>query len=121
MLFRSLEEAGVPPARGRTLYEPAVLGIATNFEAMTDYRRAATAYETYLQQYPQSAEAPGARYGLARAYQKLGDTEKALTMYQEAVQSASDDSLWKKAAAQSAKQLQWEKEHPYLLREETNQ
>ncbi|MFW6286771.1 MAG: tetratricopeptide repeat protein, partial [Candidatus Sumerlaeota bacterium] len=116
-----LEEAGVPPARGRALYEPAVLGIATNFEAMADYRRAATAFETYLEQYPQSAEAPGARYGLARAYRKLGETEKALTMYEQAAQSAPEDSLWKKAAAQSARQLQWEKEHPYLLREETSE
>ncbi|MDZ7333296.1 MAG: tetratricopeptide repeat protein [candidate division KSB1 bacterium] len=61
------------------------------------YQFAAQAYQMLLTRYPDSPYAANAKYGLANAYEKLGDFTSAVLIYQEIINTLKNSPLAKQS------------------------
>jgi len=61
------------------------------------YEYAIQAYQLVLSRYPKSSFAPNSKYGIANAYEKLGDYSKAIEKYNETITSFKQTPLAKKS------------------------
>ncbi len=59
------------------------------------YKKAATLFEGYLSRYPQSINAPDARYYLADSYYQTGNNEKASAYYTEVINEKKSSFITK--------------------------
>ena len=115
--LKDIQSAGVPLVETGASGGNLLLLKAENLTRLGDYPNSAIAYQQYLDLFPTAAEAPLARYSLARAYELGNEREKALKEYERLAQS-KEDPFWSQTARGTADQLRWEVEHPYVIRKE---
>jgi tetratricopeptide (TPR) repeat protein len=115
--LKDIQSAGVPLVETGASGGNLLLLKAENLTRLGDYPKSAIAYQQYLDLFPTAAQAPLARYSLARAYELGNESEKALKEYERLAQS-KEDPFWSQTARGTAEQLRWEVEHPYVIRKE---
>ena len=127
----AVEEAGVAPVEAHDWYAPALVGMAQNFQRLGDYGQASRACIQYLKYYPDGAQADLVRYTLGQSYEQRAVAgapavevramrTKAIEQYDTLAKvesGATSRTFWQNVGQQSADQLRWEQDHPYLLKE----
>ncbi|MFP4058505.1 MAG: tetratricopeptide repeat protein [Candidatus Brocadiia bacterium] len=112
-----VEEPDVPPYRGRRhwwnpadWFAPDPPVVRAYKEARRDYRRrryekAIPGFRRLAESHPDSPLAPACRFFIARAYEKLGQSDQAVEAYQHVVETYAGTD-WEKLAREDLRRLQ---------------
>jgi tetratricopeptide (TPR) repeat protein len=113
--LRDFESAGIPLSEGAEPLEYLLLLLAQNFEKLGDYPKAATAYEQYLQNFPQGLDVQEVRFRLAGVYEQNGQPKKALDMFDTITTATIGDKFWGTSAQKAAEHLRWKSDKAAVL------
>lgn len=92
--LRDFENTGVPVAEAEKPITYLLLLMAQNFKSLGDTAKAATAYEQYLQYFPNGKDAEEAKFQLARTYAELGRKKKAVELFDSLSSQTLKKSFW---------------------------
>ena len=113
--IRDFDETGVAVEKAEPIIGNMLMRLGHSYLALDEPANAAKAFGQYIQKYPKGPYAASAQYFLAESLDRQGQPEQALENFEDL---ATDGvQFWSKSANDTAEQLRWENERPYLGKE----